>query len=244
MFSYPEMDILQPLIIGLLGSFHCMGMCGPIALSLPLNQKSGTTRILSGMIYNLGRILTYIILGLIFGLLGLGIHLWGFQQWVSICAGGIMILSVGFPVIFHGRKITGLFDNLFSGLKMLFARFFGVRSYLATLGIGLLNGLLPCGLVYVALAGALVSNSPARGGIYMMLFGLGTIPALLAISLLGNVISLAFRRSVQKAIPFLVILIGILFVLRGMNMGIPYISPKMEKHQHKTEELQKPKCCH
>ncbi len=244
MFLYPEMDILQPLIIGLLGSFHCMGMCGPIALSLPLNQKSGTTRILSGMIYNLGRVLTYIMLGLIFGLLGLGIHLWGFQQWVSICAGAMMILSVGFPVIFHGRKVTGVFDHLFSGLKGLFGRFFGIRSYLSTLGIGLLNGLLPCGLVYVALAGALVSNSPAQGGIYMMLFGLGTIPALLAISLLGNFISLAFRRSVQKAIPFLVILIGILFVLRGMNLGIPYISPKMEKHQPQTEELQKPKCCH
>jgi sulfite exporter TauE/SafE len=238
------MDFWPPLIIGLFGSFHCMGMCGPIAISLPLNEHSWVTRITSGVLYNLGRVLTYMFLGLVFGLLGLGIHMWGFQQWASIGVGTVMILSVAFPVLFHGSRLTGGIDRLFSGFKKFFGRFFGFRTYLSTLVIGLLNGFLPCGLVYIALAGALVSTSPLDGAIYMMIFGLGTIPALLALSLLGNIFSMAFRQGVQKLIPFLIILIGILFVLRGMNLGIPYISPKMEQHQkQKTEQLQKPKCC-
>ena len=239
------MDFLQPLIIGLLGSFHCMGMCGPIALSLPLKEKSWETRIISGVLYNLGRVLTYVFLGLIFGLLGLGIHIWGIQQWVSIGVGTMMMLSVAFPILFHGSKLTGGIDGIFSGFKKYFGRFFGFRTYLSIWTIGFLNGLLPCGLVYIALAGALVSTSPINGALYMMIFGLGTLPALLALSLLGNVISMAFRRRMQKLIPFMIILIGILFVLRGMNLGIPYISPKMDQPQkHKTEQLQKPECCH
>jgi len=238
------MDFWQPLIIGLLGSFHCMGMCGPIAISLPLKENSWGTRILSGLLYNSGRVLTYMFLGVIFGLLGLGIHVWGFQQWASIGVGTVMILSVAFPMLFHGSGLTGGIDRLFSGFKKFFGRFFGFRTYLSTWIIGLLNGFLPCGLVYIALAGALVSSGPLYGAMYMMIFGLGTIPAMLALLLLGNVFSMAFRRNVQKLIPFLILLIGILFVLRGMNLGIPYISPKMEAQQkQKTEQLQKPKCC-
>jgi uncharacterized protein len=238
------MDFLQPLILGLLGSFHCMGMCGPIAVSLPLKERSWETRIISSILYNLGRVTTYVFLGLIFGLLGLGIHIWGIQQWVSIGVGTVMILSVGFPVLFHGAGITGRLDGLFAGFRKFFGRLFGFRTYLSTWIIGLLNGFLPCGLVYIALAGALVSTSPANGALYMMIFGLGTVPALLGISLLGNVFSMAFRKAVRKLIPFLILIIGVLFVLRGMNLGIPYISPKMENQQQKTEELQKPKCCH
>ncbi len=238
------MDFWQPLIIGLLGSFHCMGMCGPIALSLPLKEINWTTRIISGTLYNLGRVVTYIFLGLIFGLMGMGIHIWGIQQWVSIGAGTLMILSVAFPVLFHGSALTGGLDNLFSGFKKFFGKFFGFRTYLSTWVIGILNGFLPCGLVYIALAGALVSISPLSGAFYMMSFGLGTIPAMLALSLLGNMISMTFRRRVQKVIPFMIILIGILFILRGMNLGIPHLSPKMDQQsKQKTEHLQKPKCC-
>lgn len=238
------MDFWQPLMIGLFGSFHCIGMCGPIALSLPLKENSWHTRVISGVLYNLGRAMTYIFLGLIFGLLGLGIHIWGIQQWVSIGVGTTLILGVAFPALFHGPKWTGRIDSLFSGFKRYFGRFFGFRTYRSTFAIGLLNGLLPCGLVYIALAGALVSVGPLNGALYMMIFGLGTMPALLSISLLGNVIGMGFRRGMQKLVPFMVILIGILFVLRGMDLGIPYLSPKMGQPQkQKTEQLQKPKCC-
>lgn len=239
------MDFIQPLVIGLLGSFHCMGMCGPIALSLPLKENSWFTRVFSGVLYNLGRTITYGFLGLIFGLLGLGIHIWGVQQWVSIGVGTVMIFSVTFPILFHGTQLTGGVDKLFSGFKRTFGKFFGYRTYTSIGVIGLLNGFLPCGLVYIALAGALVSTTPLNGALYMIMFGLGTIPALLALSILGNVFSMAFRRGVQRIIPYMIILIGILFVLRGMNLGIPYISPKMEQQtKPKTEQLQKPECCH
>jgi sulfite exporter TauE/SafE len=238
------MDFWQPLIIGLLGSFHCMGMCGPIALALPLKTNSWRTRFISALLYNFGRVITYAFLGLVFGLLGLGIHIWGVQQWVSIGVGTLMIFSVAFPLFFHGSAMTSGFDRVFSGLKRHFGRFFGFRTYLSTWIIGLLNGLLPCGLVYIALAGALISTTPANGALYMIFFGLGTIPALLALSLAGNVISMKFRRTMQQMMPFLIILIGILFVLRGMNLGIPYLSPKMEEQaKQKTEQFQKPKCC-
>lgn len=239
------MDYLAPLIIGLLGSFHCMGMCGPIAIALPLKENSWKTRIISGLLYNAGRLITYAFLGFIFGILGLGIHMWGFQQWVSIGVGAVMILSVAFPMLFHNAKLTGVINPVFAGFKRQFGLFFGFRTYLSTMMIGLMNGFLPCGLVYIALAGALVSNTPVSGALYMMVFGLGTIPALLSLSLLGNIISVSIRRRVQKLIPFLILLIGILFVLRGMNLGIPYLSPKMDQQQkHQTEQIQKPECCH
>jgi hypothetical protein len=171
--------------------------------------------------------------------------MWGFQQWVSIGVGAVMILSVAFPMLFHNAKLTGVFYPVFAGFKRQFGRFFGLRTYKSTLMIGLMNGFLPCGLVYIALAGALVSNTPVSGALYMMVFGLGTIPALLSLSLLGNIISVSIRRRVQKLIPFLILLIGILFVLRGMNLGIPYLSPKMDQQQkHQTEQIQKPECCH
>jgi len=239
------MDLWQPFILGLLGSFHCMGMCGPIAVSLPLKENTWTTRITSSLLYNLGRTLTYAVMGLILGFMGLGIHLWGVQQWVSIILGTLMILSVGFPLLFHNSALTGQIDHLFSGVKSLFGRFFRFRTYWSTLVIGILNGLLPCGLVYIALAAALVSTSPVDGAVSMVIFGLGTLPALLAVSLAGNFLSLAIRRKMQMLIPFLVLLIGMLFVLRGMNLGIPYLSPKMgQPDKHRTEQLQKPECCH
>jgi len=159
------MDFLQPLIIGLLGSFHCMGMCGPIAVSLPLKENSWETRIISSLLYNFGRIITYFLLGLVFGLLGLGISIWGIQQWVSIGVGALMILSVAFPVVFHNGGITRGMDSLFTGFKKLFGRFFGFRTYTSIWMIGLMNGFLPCGLVYIALAGALISTSPVNGAL-------------------------------------------------------------------------------
>jgi len=237
------MDIWQPLMIGLLGSFHCMGMCGPIAVSLPLKERSWATRIISGILYNLGRILTYVILGLIFGMMGMGLHIWGIQRWVSIAIGGIMIIGAGFPSILHRAEISSGFDHMLAGFKRFFGRFFGFRSYLSVWMIGLLNGLLPCGLVYIALAGALVSPGPFSGALYMAVFGSGTLPALLALALLGNIISMNFRRFIRKLVPAVIIMIGILFILRGLNLGIPYLSPKMDPVKQKTEQVQKPECC-
>jgi sulfite exporter TauE/SafE len=177
--------------------------------------------------------------------MGLGLHIWGIQQWVSLLVGTVMIFSVGFPVIFKPRRTVPWYDRLLSQIRKMFSKYFGVRTYLSAWMIGLLNGLLPCGLVYIALAGALLTSTPVNGAIYMVIFGLGTIPALLGLSLLGNVFGNALRSRIQGVIPFLVLFIGVLFVLRGMNLGIPYVSPKMDPVvKQKTEEFQKPECCH
>jgi uncharacterized protein len=240
------MDYIQPLIIGLVGSFHCMGMCGPIALSLPLKENSLNTRILSSLLYNAGRVFTYFILGLLFGLAGSGLSVWGIQQWLSIAVGTMMIFSVAMPVLFHSWNISKHFDMFFDGFRKAFRRFFGFRTYQSILLIGLMNGLLPCGLVYIALAGALISDQPLDGAFYMLAFGLGTIPALFIIPLIGNAFTKAFRNFGRKVLPYFIILLGILFILRGMNLGIPYLSPKMDPagKGHKTEKVQKPECCH
>ena len=226
------MEIISALTLGLIGSFHCIGMCGPIAIALPLKNQSWLERIISALLYNLGRTVTYGIMGAVFGLLGKGFQLIGIQQWVSIIMGIIMILSVIFPIIF--RKyinadgfVTKWVSKLISTLRKLFSK----RSYISLWVIGLMNGLLPCGLVYMALAGAIVSGNSANGAIYMLVFGLGTIPIMLSISLLGNIVSIQFRNKVRKIIPIVIIIIGILFILRGMNLGIKFVSPDMDKHQ-------------
>lgn len=233
------MEYISALVLGLLGSFHCIGMCGPIAIALPLKTNTWTARIASSLVYNIGRTLTYGILGFIFGLIGKGISLGGLQQWVSIILGVIMILSVIFPVIFRKVNIEKTTYKMVSRLKGMFGKMFSIRSYSSLFTIGILNGFLPCGLVYIALAGAIVGGEIQDGVIYMIVFGLGTIPVMLALSILGNVISLKFRKKIRLVIPVFIVIIGILFILRGMNLGIKYISPKFDK-----EEPAKVECCH
>ncbi len=235
------MDYLSALVLGLVGSLHCAGMCGPIALALPLNNESWFSRVSGGLLYNGGRIITYGLLGAIFGLAGMGIALGGLQQYASIALGVIMILAVIIPRLGKAgswvNRVTDRFTRIFS--KPL-ARLFRVRSYRSLFFIGFLNGFLPCGLVYIALAGALVTGKYYEGAIYMVLFGLGTIPMLLAISLAGNFLTQQLRRQLSRIIPAVIIILGILFILRGLNLGIPYVSPKLDKKDGK-EVME---CCH
>ena len=233
------MEYISALVLGLLGSFHCIGMCGPIAVALPLKTNTWPARIASSLVYNIGRTITYAILGFIFGLIGKGISLGGIQQWVSIILGAVMILSVLFPVLFRKVNIEKATYGMISRLKGRFARMFSIRSYSSLFTIGILNGFLPCGLVYITIAGAIVSGEVKDGILYMIIFGLGTIPIMMALSILGNVISVRFRNKIRVVIPIFIVIIGILFILRGMNLGIKYISPKFD-----TEEATKVECCH
>ncbi|MGQ8337646.1 sulfite exporter TauE/SafE family protein [Sunxiuqinia sp. A32] len=223
-------DLITPLTIGLVGSFHCIGMCGPIAISLPLKSHSRAAKVIGVIIYNLGRSITYGILGVLFGLLGRGIQLAGFQQWTSIALGIALIAGVLFPYFFKQRisistLFTGYAGRLVNNLRKLFKN----RSYESLLGIGLLNGLLPCGLVYVAIAGAINTNEVISGALFMVLFGIGTIPMMAIVSLTSNLIGTKLRIRMRKAVPYFIILLGILFILRGLSLGIPYVSPKAEK---------------
>jgi hypothetical protein len=238
------MDLFTALTIGLIGSLHCAGMCGPIAIALPLAKESWLKKISGGLLYNFGRILTYGVLGGLFGLLGRGIKLAGLQQWASIAIGIIMILSVLFPFIFREKiKIDSLFSGYASRLTGGFRKLFTRDSLGSLFMVGLLNGLLPCGLVYVAIAGAINTNDVLKGVAFMMLFGLGTAPMLLGISLAGNMIGMGLKKRISKVVPAFIVMLGIIFILRGMSLGIPYISPKTEKLEVKKEMKVGEPCC-
>ncbi len=232
--------LVTSLTIGLVGSLHCIGMCGPIAISLPLGNKSWGRRTFGGLVYNLGRILTYGLLGAIFGFLGKGIELAGLQRWASILIGFIMVLSVIAPALFTKKiKLEHILFGYAGRMIGKFRKLFKINSLPSLFLIGLLNGILPCGLVYVALAGAINTNQIIGGVIYMVVFGLGTLPVMLAIPLLGNIIGKGFRKKYQFVLSSFVVLLGLLFVLRGLSLGIPFVSPpqKMLKPHKKMIKM-------
>lgn len=221
-------EILTSFLIGLFGSFHCIGMCGPIAIALPIPNSKNLPFVTGRLLYNLGRVATYSFLGAIFGLLGSRFVISGFQQSVSITLGIAIVITVLIPIKYKAKvsqhkivqKIT---LPLKSGISDLFKR----GTFSAMFLIGILNGFLPCGLVYVALAGAIASGDAISGTVIMFLFGLGTIPAMFAATIFGKFINLNIRRKINKAIPVFAIVLGLIFILRGMGLGIPYLSPKI-----------------
>lgn len=224
-----SLNFYTALMIGLVGSLHCIGMCGPIAISLPLGNKSWWRRTLGGVTYNTGRIITYGILGALFGFLGQGIEMAGLQRWASVLIGVVLILSVVFPALFRRKiKIEQFLFGYAGRMVGKFRKLFAINSLSSLFSIGLLNGLLPCGLVYVAVAGALNTNNVLGGIGFMFVFGLGTLPAMLTIPLLGNLIGSGFRKKYRYILPITVVILGILFVLRGLSLGIPYVSPPQE----------------
>lgn len=215
-------------IIGLAGSFHCVGMCGAIALSLPIQALPTHQKNMGIILYNLGRITTYSIIGILFGLIGRTFYLGGLQQWLSITMGIIIIAYLIFNY-FNSNKIQFAFVyKLNSWVQHKLGKLIVQQKVINTFFIGLLNGLLPCGMVYFALAGALASGSILKGTLFMALFGLGTIPLMLLVSYFGVFINLALRNKVKKAMPYFMFTMGILFILRGLSLNIPFISPLIE----------------
>lgn len=220
---------LTAIAIGALGSFHCIGMCGPIALSVPMGGKSGLIGIIRVLAYNLGRVITYSVLGLIVGFLGEQLVFGNFQQGLSISVGMLILAFLVLPKAIT-KKVdpTSIFARLFLKLKNTFKGLFQSKSAFGPLVLGLVNGLLPCGLVYVGLAGALALGNPIESAQFMAAFGLGTIPIMISIMLFGDLISLQWRAKIRKLMPIMFAIMGVLFILRGMNLGIPYVSPAID----------------
>jgi len=214
-------------------------MCGTIAFALPVHHRSSAGRVVGIGIYNVGRLLTYGALGAVFGLLGKGFVLGGFQQWVSMVLGSVMVLSVLLPAVFRNRlNPNGAITRSLAWVQGHLRAALGRTSNPAMFSIGLLNGLLPCGLVYLAVAGAIASGAPETGALYMLLFGIGTLPMMFVVSYARQLIGPKLRASIQKAMPVVVLVLGLLFIVRGMDLGIPYISPEM------AEECAAASCCH
>ena len=218
--------LISALGLGFASGFHCIGMCGPIALSLGLTKKQATNYYLQNLTYQLGRILTYAFLGAILGIIGQGFRMSGFQNILTIITGILLILMAIFS--FGGKdfasKIPFLSKFLFS-VKLNLGKFLQKADYKSRFTTGILNGFLPCGMVYMALTTSLAAGGIWQSSFFMFLFGLGTLPFMFAIVLVGNLITQSLRLKVLKIIPILMIVLGGLFILRGLELGIPYLSP-------------------
>lgn len=231
--------LLAGLSLGFLGSFHCVGMCGPIALAIPVRRTSRFSVLWGTLVYNLGRVIAYSFMGLLFGLLGKGFVLAVGQNILSVALGTLLLLGVTLPFLlnlylrlpFLLRKL----EQLKSGIRKLF----GTHSRYALLLIGFLNGFLPCGFVYLAVAGALAAGDVLNGTLFMAAFGAGTLPAMMAVTLFRERIGQRFRMRIRQAVPVFVGIMALMLILRGLNLGIPYLSPALET----TSETCHHHCC-
>ena len=213
-------------LFGLISSFHCVGMCGPIAMMLPVDRLNPAKKVSQIITYHLGRLAAYASIGLVFGLVGKGLFLAGMQQKLSIFIGIVMITVILVPErVFAQYNFSKPVFKLISKIKTSLGSQFKKKSYKSLFTIGLLNGFLPCGMVYVALFGAIAMQSESLGMLYMILFGLGTVPLMSSVIYLNSFLKISVRNKIQKAIPYIAVIIGVLFILRGLGLGIPYISP-------------------
>lgn len=238
------LSLLAGLSLGFLGSTHCIGMCGPLAVALPLRQTSGLYRFSLLLFYHIARVMVYTLFGWVLGAAGERFLLFGWQQGLSVVLGVLLLVSV-FGVWFWQKKKPA--THFFSAkIAAVYRRFFsdgpGYKTFLI---LGFLNGLLPCGLVYVAWGLSASSTSSLYGALLMAGFGLGTIPALFSLSYFSGWIRPSWRRGIQKLSPVVISLTAVLLILRGLNLGIPYISPQYNQQKKEIHSCcHKPKACH
>jgi len=215
------------LALGLAGSLHCLGMCGPLALALPASPEATLgRRALGRLVYNLGRAVTYAVMGIFAGVLGHAIQMAGVQQTVSILL-GVLLLATVFLKAHHMPEwmLNAFYRPVQRGLQRILRR----GSLTGLFQTGLLNGLLPCGLVYAALAAASLQAGAVQGAAYMFLFGLGTIPLMFALSLGGlGLRTPKLQPVLNRLIPAVTFTVAVLLILRGLSLGIPYISPVLD----------------
>jgi len=218
--------LYSALVLGLLSSLHCIGMCGPIAMMLPLERNNPSKKVIQLLTYHAGRITAYASLGLIFGVLGRGLYLAGMQQQLSIIAGIIMIAIVIVPEkIFAEYNFSKPIYRLISKVKTSLGNQFKKKSSKALFMAGLFNGFLPCGLVYAALFGAIAMQGEVEGILYMICYGLGTIPLMSAVVYGAGFLKTPLRSKMAGIVPCASVFIGMLFIIRGLGLSIPYISP-------------------
>jgi sulfite exporter TauE/SafE len=202
--------MITAFLLGLAGSLHCAGMCGPLVLMTPVVGDTRSSFFASRLTYHAGRLTTYALIGALFGLIGESIVFAGLQRWLSISAGLLMILAL-FAAVPLKKRLTRI--PIF--VKSLFARFLQQRTFPSIFALGCTNGLLPCGLVYMAATASTAMAKVSASVLYMLLFGLGTLPVLLAISFAGTRVSLSRKPFLQKLAPIAVAAIALLLIVRG-----------------------------
>lgn len=239
--------IIAAIGLGFASGFHCLGMCGPIALSLGLSKKQQVNFHLQNLTYQFGRIFTYSFLGALVGIVGEGFQLAGFQKYISILAGILLIIMALFS--FGGdfaSKIPSI-NNALLKVKLNLGKLLQKSDYSSRFLTGVLNGFLPCGMVYMALTASLAAGGIWQSATFMAFFGLGTFPFMFAAVLFGNLLNVTVRNKILKIIPIFMLALGGLFILRGLELGIPYVSPKKEALKVEKQKNSKPnsdKNCH
>jgi len=221
------MDLIIPAIsLGILSSLHCVGMCGPLALALPLDRTSKNKRYAGIFLYHFGKLLSYLLLGGIVGLFGKHIPLADSQQRLSIFAGIIILVFALYPLL---MKRSGFVQKMvyksMQPIQKALAKRLKTQRQSTIFSLGVLNGLLPCAMVYMALVGALATGQMHMSMAFMLFFALGTLPAMLSIQIFGASLGKSLRYKIQKLMPFALTLIGVFFILRGLGLGIEFISP-------------------
>ena len=224
--------------LGLLGSTHCLGMCGPIALAIPLSSSQRLKIVLQAIQYNFGRIITYVLLGGVFGLLGLGVVLGGFQKSFSVIIGITLLITAFFSATLEYKLVNkSPLKHFFGYVKKNISRQLQKNTFGSKMLLGVFNGFLPCGLVYLAIAGAVTTGSVLNGMLFMFLFGLGTLPMMLGVMLLGTVIKPSFKNFLRKIAPVIMVVFAIILIARGLNVNLP-------TELRFWEALQNPVMCH
>jgi len=209
--------------IGLFGSIHCIGMCGPLAFAVPVGQNKWWLIVGDKLLYNVGRVISYTFLGWLIGFAGRQLWISGLQQSISLLS-GLLIIMAGFSRIFKLRLYQSkVFNQMVSPVNRLLN--YAFSHHAGHLVIGLLNGFLPCGFVYLALVGAINTNSPGMAAQYMFWFGVGTFPLMLIATISSGFIGPVVRRRINRTMPYLMVCLGFWFVLRGLNLNVPYLSP-------------------
>ncbi len=227
--------MLSALVLGFLGSLHCIGMCGPLVMSMPFQKVRDGKVVLATVNYHLGKALTYSLFGLIAGSIGQGFAFFKWQQTLSVVAGVTLLMITFLPILKNKIRLPVAVQHGFNKLFAIASAQTDLKYFFA---FGFLNGFLPCGLVYTALAGAVVTATPQHGMLFMLFFGLGTIPSLTSVILFQHKIGVSLKKYLLRSSYYISILIGVLLILRGFNLGIPYVSPKVNQTTHEVD------CCH
>lgn len=228
--------LMSAFVMGGIGSLHCIGMCGPLALSLPVKDSSLFSKFFSGLLYNSGRVVTYAGLGAAIGVVGMSFSIFGFQQWLSITAGSLIIIYLLFPKLLLYKNGNLYFQRVLGKLRSRLSVLFKVKKYSSVFFIGLLNGLLPCGLVYMSMAAAIATGSVLKSSLFMAAFGAGTLPLMWALVFFGANISLQARSALRNIYPYLLFVMACLLIVRGLGLHIPYLSPQWQPGTELTQQ--------
>ncbi len=223
--------LLIALSIGLAGSLHCIGMCGPLVAALHVGGRLHMKR---SLIYHSGRILGYALFGALMGLIGYSMRLVITQEWLAVVAGSLLLLTFLWPTTI--QRLPARWGQPMRNLRQQWMQWWHTGHPGIVLGMGLLNAFLPCGLVYSALAASIITASPWMGALFMALFGLANTPALFFSSHIIRALQERFGQRHKRQIQIVLMAFALLIVLRGAGLGIPMVSPKLSDTQHS--------CCH